>query len=94
VPLVATVLLRQPLQPMGLLDIKSAVGELVGKLEQRGARLYVPRSDWDYAVGAGLRMLTLRHLVDERDGLFVARSNEEALLRYYANSIAHLLTPA
>jgi len=94
VPLVATVLLRQPARPMGLLDIKSAVGELVRKLEQRGARLYVPRSDWDYAVGAGLRMLTLRRLVDERDGLFVARPNEEALLRYYANSIAHLLPPA
>jgi glycerol-3-phosphate O-acyltransferase len=93
VPLVATVLLRQS-APVSLLDIKSAVGGLVHQLEQRGARLYVPRSDWDYAVGAGLRMLTLRHLVDERDGLFAARANETPLLRYYANSIEHLLAPA
>ena len=51
----------------------------------------LPRSDWDYAVGAGLRMLTLRHMVDESAGMFVMRADEAPLLRYYANSIAHLL---
>ena len=91
VPLVATVLLREPAQPYSLFDLKSAVATLVTRLEARGARLYVPRQDWDYAVGAGLRMLTLRHLVDESDGLFAARASERGLLRYYANSIAHLL---
>ena len=91
VPLVATVLLREPAQPYSLFDLKSAVATLVSRLEARGARLYVPRQDWDYAVGAGLRMLTLRHLVDEADGLYSARASEQPLLRYYANSIAHLL---
>ena len=93
VPLVATVLLQRTGQPASALEIKSGVSELVRRLEARGARLYLPRSDWDYAVGAGLRMLTLRHLVDERDGMFVMRADEERLLRYYANSIAHLLEP-
>jgi hypothetical protein len=36
-------------------------------------------------------MLTLRRLVGEREGLYYARSEELPLLRYYANSIAHLL---
>ena len=36
-------------------------------------------------------MLTLRHLVAERDGLFIAEPTELPLLAYYANSIAHLL---
>jgi hypothetical protein len=36
-------------------------------------------------------MLTLRHLVDEADGLYSSRAAELPLLRYYANSIAHLL---
>jgi glycerol-3-phosphate O-acyltransferase len=40
--------------------------------------------------GVGLRMLRLRHLVDERDGVFSVREEELPLLRYYANSIAHL----
>jgi hypothetical protein len=39
----------------------------------------------------GLRMLTLRRLVEERDGLYAARPAELPLIRYYANSIAHLL---
>ena len=35
-------------------------------------------------------MLTLRRLVEDADGLFRARREELPLLRYYANSIAHL----
>jgi glycerol-3-phosphate O-acyltransferase len=94
VPLVATVLLRRAGQPASMLDIKTEVAELVRRLEAAGARLYVPRSDWDYAVGAGLRMLTLRHLADDTGGLFTLRAGEEPLLRYYANSIAHLVDAA
>ena len=92
VPLVATVLLQQEGKAIGELELKSAVAELVHGLAAKSARLYLPRGDWDYAVSAGLRMLTLRHLVDERDGLFSARTDEVALLRYYANSIAHLVS--
>ena len=36
-------------------------------------------------------MLSLRHLVDENEGPYVVREGELPLLRYYANSIAHLL---
>jgi glycerol-3-phosphate O-acyltransferase len=94
VPLVATVLLREPARRFSLFEIKSSVATLVSGLEARGARLYVPRRDWDYAVEAGLRMLTLRHLVDEGEALYSPRGSEHALLRYYANSIAHLLPEA
>lgn len=94
VPLVATVMLREPSRSMSELDIKAEVGELVRRLEAGGARLYVPRGDWDYAVSAGLRMLKLRHLVEEADGLYATRPAEVPLLRYYANSIGHLLAPA
>ena len=56
--------------------------------------LHVPRADQDYAVEVGLRMLRLRRLVDETDGLYRAVPANVVLLRYYANSIAHLLTSA
>jgi hypothetical protein len=36
-------------------------------------------------------MLRQRRLVGEREGLYYAQSEELPLLRYYANSIAHLL---
>jgi glycerol-3-phosphate O-acyltransferase len=91
VPLVASVLL-QAAGPLSALDIKAAVAALVQQLQARGAHLYVPRSDWDYAVDAGLRMLTQRHLVlQQADGLYTLAPHERALVAYYANSIAHLL---
>jgi glycerol-3-phosphate O-acyltransferase len=96
VPLVATALLEAA-QPLTEFELKAAVGVLVEKLRARGAHLYVPRRDLDYAVGAGLRMLVQRHLVDvDADGMHRVQGGEEPLLRYYANSIAHLVpyTPA
>lgn len=91
VPLVARVLLAaKDGAALSELEIKSHVGAQVEQLRARGAHVYVPRSDWDYAVGAGLRMLTLRHLVTESAGLYSANARETALLMYYANSIEHL----
>jgi glycerol-3-phosphate O-acyltransferase len=63
-------------------------------LEKAGAHVYIPRRDQDYAIVAGLRMLTLRHLVEEKEGLYAAVPGELPLLRYYAGSIAHLIAPA
>ena len=71
------------------LDLKAAILRLLPRLEQ--AHVYVPRRDLDYALTVGLRMLLQRRLVLEREGSFQARTEELPLLRYYANSIAHLL---
>jgi glycerol-3-phosphate O-acyltransferase len=66
------------------------VAPLVAALEARGAHIYVPRGDFDYALTVGLRMLRLRRMVEEREGLYQVRPDELPLLHYYANSIAHL----
>jgi glycerol-3-phosphate O-acyltransferase len=89
--LVATVLAREPDTPLDELALKARVHELMVELERAGARVYVPRSDRDYAVTVGLRMLVLRRMVDASDGLYRARSSELPLLRYYAGSLAHFL---
>ena len=75
------------------LDLKAEAGRLLAELEARGAHVYIPRRDLDYAFTVGLRTLTQRHLVEEREGLFRARPGERRLLEYYANSIAHLFLP-
>ena len=93
VPLVATVFARNPGRGLSELEIKAEVERLMEALEARGAKIYVPRADRDYAIAAGLEMLKLRHVVDESDGLYTARSEDARLIAYYANSIAHLLTP-
>ncbi|HWZ86938.1 MAG TPA: 1-acyl-sn-glycerol-3-phosphate acyltransferase [Thermoanaerobaculia bacterium] len=90
VPLVATAFVREPAKGWSELELKAAVLGLMGELEARGAHVYVPRGDQDYAITVGLRMLTLRRLVEETDGIYRARPEELPLLQYYANSIAHL----
>ncbi|HET7671583.1 MAG TPA: hypothetical protein VFK84_14330, partial [Burkholderiales bacterium] len=90
VALMATVFVRHPERALSELEIKAEVTDLIAALEARGAHIYVPRSDLDYALTVGLRMLRLRRMVEERDGLYRARPEEISLIRYYANSIAHL----
>ena len=90
VPLVAAVLMRDPQRALTELELKAAVTDLIQRVEALGAHVYVPRTDRNYALTVGLRILTLRHLVVERDGLFAANQLELPVLAYYANSIAHL----
>ena len=90
VSLVATALLEAN-APLSALELKARVAALMQWLGVRGAHVHIPRADQDYAVEVGLRMLRLRHLVEEQDGLFRVNPEEEMLLRYYANSVAHLV---
>ena len=91
VALMATVFGRNSGRALSELELKSEVEHLLERLEAGGARVYVPRGDLDYALTVGLRMLRLRHMVEEKDGLYAAAAAELPLLRYYANSIAHLI---
>jgi glycerol-3-phosphate O-acyltransferase len=93
VSLVATVFVREPERAWSELELKGEILRVMETLESRGAHVYVPRRDQDYAVSVGPRMLTLRHLVGESDGLYRMRAGERLLLEYYANSIAHLVGP-
>jgi glycerol-3-phosphate O-acyltransferase len=89
VPLIATVLIGAE-APIDEFELKLRAGKLMAEFEARGAKLYVPRGDRDYAIHVGLRMLTLRRLVEDRNGMFTAVPGERPLLAYYANSVAHL----
>ena len=91
VPLIASVFVAHPERSFSALELKAEVGRLLARLEAAGAHVYIPRADLDYALTVGLRMLRLRRLVDENEGLFRARAPEVPLLAYYANSISHLV---
>ncbi len=90
VSLMATVLLEAE-GPLDELELKVRASDLIAHFEARGAKLYLPRGDRDYAFHVGLRMLSLRHLVeDSGEGLFSVVATERPVLAYYANAIAHL----
>jgi glycerol-3-phosphate O-acyltransferase len=90
VSLLATVLLEAD-GPLDELALKVRASDLMAHFEARGAKLYLPRGDRDYAFQVGLRMLALRRLIEPSgEGLFAAAATERRLLAYYANAIAHL----
>jgi glycerol-3-phosphate O-acyltransferase len=89
VALVAQVFGQDAERALSELEIKSAACDLLRDWEARGAHIYIPRHDQDYAIGVGLRMLMLRHVVEERDGLFRPVPENLPVLAYYANSVAH-----
>jgi glycerol-3-phosphate O-acyltransferase len=90
VSLVATVVLDAA-TPLSALELKGEVEILIRRLIASGAHIHIPRADQDYAIEVELRMLLLRHFVLEENGLYRANPDEEIMLRYYANAIAHLL---
>jgi len=94
VSLVATVFLGNRDAGWSELELKSAAYGLIQRLERAGAHIYVPRGDLDYAIGVGLRMLLLRRIVVEADGLYRVSPAEVALLTYYANAIEPLVAAA
>lgn len=92
VALVAEVLLRDAGAARSALEVKARCLALIEQLETAGARIYVPRGDLDYSIDVGLRMLTLRRILSRDEaGLYRATEADRPVLRYYANSIAHLL---
>jgi glycerol-3-phosphate O-acyltransferase len=91
VPLVAAVFCDAPGRRYSAIELKAEVEQRVERLERAGAHICVPRRELDDAVAAGLEGLALRHLVACEEGLYRAIPAEADVLRYYANSIAHLV---
>jgi glycerol-3-phosphate O-acyltransferase len=95
VSVIAKIFVDAPNQSFTEEEIKAHALKLQQRYQALGAHVYIPRDDAEYSVAVGLRMLTLRHLVNEENGRFRIDASSERVLRYYANAIAHLTeTPA
>src|SRR2546430_4608275 len=89
VSLVATVMLGAA-KSLSALELKGEIEILIRRLIATGAHIHIPRSDQDYAIEVGLRMLLLRHFVEEEDGLY--RSEEHTSeLQSQSNLVCRLL---
>jgi len=89
VSLVATALLSFEANEARRPALTARVAALMEELESLGAHLYVPRRDPTYLMNVGLRMLTLRRLVERNGDLYYVVPAERPVILYYANSIAH-----
>lgn len=90
VSLVASLMVEAPARAWSELELKAAALARMVEFEAAGAHTYIPRQDQDYAFGVGLRMLLLRRLVEERDGLYRPVPDDLEVLAYYAKAITHL----
>jgi glycerol-3-phosphate O-acyltransferase len=95
VSVVATVLVEAGSTWLTREALYARTRELLDRLEAQGARIYIPRDTERQALDGALDSLALRRLVEVEGPLTegaLCRANpaELPLLRYYANSIAHL----
>lgn len=91
VALVSMIFAERPRASLAEGEIEERGNRLIDDLEARGAHVYIPRNDRRYALRVGLRMLTLRRLIFETDGVYRVAAAELPLVRFYAHSISHLL---
>lgn len=92
--LVAQVFVSAGEQWLDDLEWKARALDLMSQLEARGANLYIPLDSRSYTLESGLRMLTLRHLLEHDGERYRANASDLAVLHYYAHSIGHLLPGA
>jgi glycerol-3-phosphate O-acyltransferase len=85
VPIMASVI--RDAAPISPEDLRTAFETYLTKIQKNGHHVHIPRADMTYAAEVGLRALTLRGIVETRDGLLQPTKKEERLLHYYANML-------
>ncbi len=88
VPLVAKVMLERDGQ--SAVEVSRRFAALAREMEARGAHIHMPRSDLDYAVKVGLRLMEVRGILLNDEGLYSVNEADRPIVAFYANSIAHL----
>jgi len=73
-------------------EIETRMGVLADSMP--GAYVHIARNSMAYSAKAGLRALASRHIVTETEGVFAANPDKASRLRYYANSVRHLVPGA
>jgi glycerol-3-phosphate O-acyltransferase len=71
--------------------IVAEAGRLRTALAAQGAHVHLPRDDPDYEVTVGLRGLVARGVLRETAEGYEVALGEDALLRFYANSVLQLV---
>lgn len=90
VPMVSYLLLQRGALSEGALV--HALAEVVGRMPQ--AEIHMPPHSYDFAVQSALMQMRRRGLIRVSGGLIHPERSQLDLLRFYANSIAHLVPVA
>jgi glycerol-3-phosphate O-acyltransferase len=92
VSLVSAVFLASPATGLDMLQVEQRANLLIDELQKNQAPvLETPRSTRMAAIADAIDLMQLRGLIVSTDGRYTAVAQETAILRYYANAIAHWL---
>jgi glycerol-3-phosphate O-acyltransferase len=91
VAMACTVLLEDDSATISRAGWEARLTDLHSRLRQAGAHVVGGDRSSAEILDRALVMLTLRHVVAARDGVFEVDRGQEPLVRYYASSIAHFL---
>ncbi len=90
VSLVATVFLDAMDTGIHILDIERRISRLINDLQANGAPIFnAPKSTRAHAIAEAVNHMMLRRMIAASGDTFRAVPEEEKILRYYANAIAH-----
>ncbi|MGI9333760.1 MAG: 1-acyl-sn-glycerol-3-phosphate acyltransferase [Gammaproteobacteria bacterium] len=97
VSLLAVIFLEHPERRYTVIALRRRVAEQLQRFEEMKSHVYMPRRDPEYFVEVGLRMMTLRRMVEveqeQPERTYKANEGELRLLAYYANAIEGQPTP-
>jgi len=90
VALVSTVFLETPMSEMDIMEIEKRSNQVIDEFKAEGAPIFeVPRSTRARTIADAVEFLKMRRLIFLSGRRFKVVPEEEATLRYYANSIGH-----
>ena len=90
VSLMSTVFLDAMDTELDILDIEERSNRLINELQARGAPIFeMSRSARAHDIVDAVDLMTMRRMVTSSGDQFKAVSAEEAMMRYYANTIGH-----
>ena len=89
VSLLSTLFVRNPHRRFSIVEIHALVYQLIEELAVRDAKISFPRKSEEYTIANALKMLQIRHLINQFDDLYQMAPDALEILSYYANSIAH-----
>ena len=93
VSLVATVFLESGNRPIDLLEIEDRSAKLIRELQASGGPVFeISRSSLAHVIAGAVHLLKLRRLVSNENDTYRIVPQEQALMQYYANAIAHWRT--
>jgi len=88
ISIAASVLLQSRHEWLSEFDVKTRTHAQIEELRKQGAPILIPTRGMEIAISTAFRMLILRRMLVESDGLFRVLAESTDILSYYANSIA------